>query len=230
MLLGAGEERSLRYDDFAAYYRRVRARFEAAIRAAPAATEPYPVEHCALCEFREVCAARWTAEDHLVQVANVRRDQVTRLREAGLPTLAALARAAPDADVAGMAEHTFEALRDQAALQLERRTTGRLDWHAVAADAGCGFELLPRASAGDVMFDIEGDPFWEPARGLHFLFGLLAARRTPTGSTERCGRTTGSRSGVCSRRSSTSSTSGWRAIPACTCTTTAPTRRPRSRN
>jgi uncharacterized protein len=172
VLLGAGEARALRYDDFAAYYRRVRARFEAAI-GAPAATEPYPVEHCALCEFREVCAARWAAEDHLVQVANVRRDQVTRLREAGLPTLAALARAAPDTKIADVAEHTFEALRDQAALQLERRTTGRLDWHAVDADAGCGFELLPRASAGDVMFDIEGDPFWEPARGLHFLFGLL---------------------------------------------------------
>ena len=172
VLLGVGEQRALRYDDFAAYYRRVRARFEAAI-GAPAATEPYPVEHCALCEFREVCAARWAAEDHLVQVANVRRDQVMRLREVGLPTLAALARAAPDADVAGMAEHTFEALRDQAALQLERRTTGRLDWHAVDADAGCGFELLPRSSPGDLMFDIEGDPFWEPARGLHFLFGLL---------------------------------------------------------
>src|SRR6185503_1710931 len=25
-------------------------------------------------------------------------------------------------------------------------------------------------SPGDVVFDIEGDPFWEPARGLHFLF------------------------------------------------------------
>ena len=173
VLLGAGEARSLRYDDFAAYYCRVRARFEAAIRARPAATEPYPVEHCALCEFREVCAARWAAEDHLVQVANVRRDQVMRLREAGLPTLAALARAAPETTIAGIAEHSFEALRDQAALQLERRITGRLDWHAVDADAACGFELLPRASAGDVMFDIEGDPFWEPARGLHFLFGLL---------------------------------------------------------
>ncbi len=69
--------------------------------------------------------------------------------------------------------HTFETLRDQAALQLERRTTGRLDWHPVDADPGCGFELLPRPSAGDVIFDIEGDPFWEPARGLHFLFGLL---------------------------------------------------------
>ena len=172
VLLGVGEQRALRYDDFAAYYRRVRGRFEAAI-AGPAATEPYPVEHCSLCDFRGVCAARWEAEDHLVQVANVRRDQVMRLREAGLPTLAALARAAPDTKIADIPEHAFEALRDQAALQLERRTTGRLDWHAVAADAGCGFELLPRPSAGDVVFDIEGDPFWEPARGLHFLFGLL---------------------------------------------------------
>ncbi|MBI1963424.1 MAG: TM0106 family RecB-like putative nuclease, partial [Candidatus Rokubacteria bacterium] len=172
VLLGIGEQRALRYDDFAAYYRRVRAGFEAAI-AGSAATEPYPVEHCALCEFRGVCAARWEAEDHLVQVANVRRDQVSRLRAAGLPTLAALARSGPNAPVSRMAAHTFETLRDQAALQLHRRTTGRLNWHALDADPGCGFELLPRPSAGDVVFDIEGDPFWEPARGLHFLFGLL---------------------------------------------------------
>jgi len=172
VLLGPGETRSLRYDDFAAYYRRVHGRFEAAI-AGSAATEPYPVEHCSLCDFRGVCAARWEAEDHLVQVVNVRRDQVILLREVGLPTLAALARAAPDAKIADIAGHIFEALRDPAALQLARRTTGHLDWHAIDADPGCGFELLPRASPGDVVFDIEGDPFWEPARGLHFLFGLL---------------------------------------------------------
>jgi predicted RecB family nuclease len=172
VLLGIGEQRALRYDDFAAYYRRARAGFEAAIAAAPA-TEPYPVEHCSLCEFRGVCDARWATEDHLVQVANVRRDQVARLRDAGLPTLAALARSEPDTAVAHLAVHTFERLRDQAALQHHRRTTGNLDWHPVEADAGSGFELLPRPSAGDVVFDIEGDPFWEPVRGLHFLFGLL---------------------------------------------------------
>ncbi len=172
VLLGIGEQRTLRYDDFAAYYRRVRAGFEAVI-AAPAATEPYPVEHCGLCVFRGVCAARWEAEDHLVQVANMRRDQVVRLRDAGLPTLANLACAAAGTTVARLAAHTFDTLRDQAALQLHRRTTGRLDWHAIGADPGCGFELLPRPSAGDIVFDIEGDPFWEPARGLHFLFGLL---------------------------------------------------------
>src|SRR5215470_12903208 len=101
VLLGIGEQRALRYDDFSAYYRRVRAHFEAAI-AAPAATEPYPVDHCSLCEFRGVCAERWKAEDHLALVANIRRDQVTRLREAGLPTLAGLARSAPDTEIADM--------------------------------------------------------------------------------------------------------------------------------
>src|SRR2546422_3699221 len=193
VLLGIGEQRALRYDDFAAYYRRVRAGFEAAI-AAPPVTEPYPVEHCALCDFRAVCAARWEAEDHLVQVASVRRDQVTRLRDGGLPTLTALAQAAPGTAVADVAAHTFERLRDQAALQDARRTTGALDWHAIEADAGCGFEALPPPSAGDVIFDIEGDPFWEPARGLHFLFGLLlrdgGGRRGPPvlGSPPRPGR------------------------------------------
>jgi uncharacterized protein len=172
VLLGIGEQRALRYDDFHAYYRRVRAGFESAI-APPPATEPYPVEHCALCVFREVCAARWEAEDHLVQVATVRRDQVTRLRGAGLPTLAALAQAPVGTIVTRMAPHTFEAVRDQAALKFQRRTTGRLDWRPVPTEPGCGFELLPRPSAGDVIFDLEGDPFWEPARGLHFLFGLL---------------------------------------------------------
>jgi uncharacterized protein len=52
VLLGIGERRTLRLADFAAYYRRVRQGFEAGI-SHPRATEPYPVEHCALCEFRE---------------------------------------------------------------------------------------------------------------------------------------------------------------------------------
>jgi uncharacterized protein len=172
VFLGVGETRALRYDDFAAYYRRVRARFESAI-ASPGATEPYPVEHCALCEFRGVCHERWRAEDSLVLVAGARRAQVVRLRDAGLPTLEALGQTPPGTPVPQIAPHSFETLRDQAALQLDRRTSGELDWHRLDAEAGRGFALLPRPSRGDVIFDIEGDPFWEPARGLHFLFGIL---------------------------------------------------------
>src|SRR6266542_3379304 len=94
VLLGIGEQRSLRYDDFAAYYRRVRSRFESTV-AAPAPTEGYPVEHCSLCNFRGVCEQRWKEEDHLVLVAGMRRAQIGRLREGGLPTLTALGEAAP---------------------------------------------------------------------------------------------------------------------------------------
>jgi uncharacterized protein len=171
VLLGIGERRTLRHADFDAYYRRVRAGFLAALGAA-LPTEPYRVEHCALCEFRNVCEERWVQEDHLVQVAGIRREQVTRLRSAGLGTLARLAQA-PPARVEHLAAHTFETLRDQAGLQLHRRTTGELTWHALPCEPERGFARLPRPSPGDVVFDIEGDPFWEPARGLHFLFGLL---------------------------------------------------------
>ncbi|HUG36894.1 MAG TPA: TM0106 family RecB-like putative nuclease [Candidatus Limnocylindrales bacterium] len=172
VLLGIGEERPLRYDDFVAYYRRVRGGFEAAIDG-DKDTEPDPVDHCGLCEFREVCDERWRREDHLVQVAGIRRDHVEILSEAGLSTMTALAAAAPGRVVAGLTDHAYETLRDQAELQRRPRAGGALPWHTLAVEAERGFALLPRPSAGDVIFDIEGDPFWEPARGLHFLFGLL---------------------------------------------------------
>src|SRR5947207_11511993 len=87
------------------------------------------------------------------------------MRSVGVTTQAA--RAASDG--------SHETLRDQAQLQLVRRQTGRLDWHEIPGEPDRGFALLPAPSAGDLIFDIEGDPFWEPARGLHFLFGLHGA-------------------------------------------------------
>src|SRR5262249_41366302 len=143
-----------------------------------AATEPYPVEHCTLCEFREVCGERWAREDNLSLVAGIRREHVKRLRAGGIDTLAGLAQSSQATRVDHVAPHTFETLREQASLQLVRRRTDRLEWRLLpAAEAERGFQRLPRPSPGDVVFDIEGDPFWEPARGLHFLFGLLVAKR-----------------------------------------------------
>jgi hypothetical protein len=174
VLLGVGERSTLRHADYAAYYRRVRRGFEAAL-GRRGATEPYRIEHCALCEFREVCEEWWMREDHLVLVAGMRREQVQRLRAAGISTLAGLAEADPAARIQHLAAHTFDALREQAALQAQRRSSGRLEWRALPVEPERGFQRLPRPSPGDIVFDIEGDPFWEPARGLHFLFGLLIA-------------------------------------------------------
>src|SRR5204863_2121381 len=118
--LGSGESESFRVADFSAYYRRVRRRFLEAV-AAEAATDPYPVEHCGLCAFRPLCEKHWDAVDHLVRVAGIRRDQITRLAPVGITTLAELAAAPPGSAVPRIPAATFEKLRDQAALQYARR-------------------------------------------------------------------------------------------------------------
>jgi uncharacterized protein len=174
VLLGGGERRTLRHDDFAAYFRRVRQSFERATRD-PRKTEPYPVDHCKLCEFRQICHERWEEEDHLTLVANIRRGHVEQLRAAGVTTLEKLAALPGDTPIGDISDATLAALRDQALLQSRRRRTGRLDWHPLQSEPDRGFALLPTPSPGDVVFDIEGDPFWEPARGLHFLFGIMDA-------------------------------------------------------
>src|SRR5439155_90583 len=137
------------------YYRRVRRGFVAAL-SQRAVTAPYPVEHCALCEFREVCDERWAREDNLSLVAGIRREQVKRLRAGGIDTLAGLAGSPETTKVDHVAPHTFETLHDQAALQLTRRVTGRLEWRVLPVEEKRGFHRLPRPSPGEVIFDLHG--------------------------------------------------------------------------
>ena len=79
-------------------------------------------------------------------------------------------------------KHAFDTLRDQAALQLGRRISGRLDWHRIDGEVGKGFELLPRPSPGDKDFASRFDDLLEcsrrsDARGVrqavHLLEGIL---------------------------------------------------------
>jgi predicted RecB family nuclease len=172
VLLGSGLRESYRPGDFMAYYRRVRQRFLEFV-ADPPETYPLPVSHCSICDFRERCRAQWERDDHLTLVARLRRDQVPRFEEAGITTLAELAAAQPDTEIARMTLSTFEALHEQAALQLNARLTGRHEYRLLEPAPKRGFELLPKPSPGDVFFDIEADPFWAADRGLEYLFGVL---------------------------------------------------------
>jgi predicted RecB family nuclease len=173
--LGSGLRESYRVADFLAYYRRVRDRFVSAVSTRPA-TEPFPCAHCEICDFKERCDAWWDERDHLVRVAGIRRDQIARLAVAGIETLAQLGEAAPGTEVPRMAEVTFAKLRSQAALQLHHRLTGEHRWQTFEPEVERGFGLLPKPSPGDLFFDIEGDPFWEPERGLEYLLGVTELR------------------------------------------------------
>ncbi len=172
VVLGTRERVAIRLADVTAYYRRVRQRFEAAVATRPE-TGPYPCYHCSFCDFRSPCDDRLEREDHVVRVAGIHRDQVKRLFAGGINTLTALAETRPDVSVAKMAPSTFGTLRDQAGLQLIRQRGGTLEWRPLDIEPGRGFAALPPRSPGDLVFDLEGHPFFEPARGLEYLFGIL---------------------------------------------------------
>jgi predicted RecB family nuclease len=173
VVAGSGERESFRPEDFAAYYRRVRERFLAVVTNRPGNTYPYPVEHCSLCAFLPRCQAQWEHDDHLTLVAGVSRLQHDRLLAGGIRTMTALGAADTSAKISKIRPDTFERLRHQAELQLHRRHTGehRVDLLPQLPDRG--FALLPEPNPGDIWLDLEGHPWFEPARGLEYLFGWI---------------------------------------------------------
>jgi predicted RecB family nuclease len=171
VILGTGETDRFAYADFSAYYRAVRARFLTAV-ASGVPTYPYPVSHCRLCEHAKTCEAQWEADDHLSLLAGINREQVQRLNDADVRTVAQLAACDDRLDVR-IGQAPFARLKHQAALQSDQRRTGTHRFELLPVDERTGFRLLPAPSQGDVFFDMEGDPYFEAAYGLEYLFGAV---------------------------------------------------------
>ncbi len=170
VILGTNETESLSTGDFMSYYRSVRSRFTQFVADRPL-TYPMPVAHCGRCEFAAACETEWRRDDHLSLIAGIRQDQVGRLESAGISTLAALAGADPLPAV-DIAPPTLTTLQRQAQLQRSFRSTGQHVYELIRPEGGRGFELLPPPSPGDLFFDMEGDPYFEPSGGLEYLFGV----------------------------------------------------------
>ena len=131
-----------------------------------------------------LCKARWEHDDHLTLVAGMSRTQVDRLTAGGIGTLEALGDA-PAREIDKIRPESFAKIRHQAELQLHRRRTGQHRVDQLPLEPDRGFALMPEPSAGDIWLDLEGDPWYEPARGLEYLFGwvyLEEARRATTAS------------------------------------------------
>ena len=180
LFLGNGQKQSFKLSDFYAYYTLARKRFDAfqeecaAISSPSDVSCPMPCGYCDLCSWRDVCAERWEQEDHLSLVANIRRVQMEKLQQFGLGTLEQLATAPRDTKVPDMQPETFAVLRSQASLQLSKRMSGESKIELLPQEPGRGFTRLPRPDAGDLFFDMEGDPYYPD--GLEYLFGVYFAQ------------------------------------------------------
>jgi uncharacterized protein len=169
---GRGERETFRVAELEAYYRRIRERFLDALASAPR-TYGWPCDHCGICDFRRLCREQLVADDHLTLVAGLRRSHAETLIESGVTTLEALGDLTPATvpDIGEIRPETFEAIRQQAALQLRGRRTGTYLWELLPDEPERGFRLLPAPDEGDVWLDLEGHPFYETSRGLEYLFG-----------------------------------------------------------
>lgn len=169
VILGSGKRINFRVDDFSAYYRHLKASF----LANGATSDAYPLkcEHCAICDWSDICEKKREDDDHLSLVAWMRRDHVKALNAAGTTRLAELAQSTTQRPF-GMQEATFARLQHQAELQLRGRNSGGHHYDLIEHHETEGFGILPAPSRGDAFFDMEGDPLYEIGRGLEYLFGV----------------------------------------------------------
>jgi uncharacterized protein len=169
-ILGDGATASVPLASVSAFYRTVRRGFEAALAEGLGATYPDPVDHCSVCRWSTACDQRRRADDRLTLVADLRREQESRLCAAGIETVEALATRRATS-VKGIGTATLARLSAQARLQVEQRRTGHLAWELLPAETGRGLSALPAPSPGDLFFDMESDPF--VTGGLEYLFGVV---------------------------------------------------------
>jgi uncharacterized protein len=175
VVLGDGTVEQFLFTDISAYLDTVRRRFEAAVDTGLVDTSAEPVAMCSYCDWRDRCAAEWRRDDHLSLVAGVRRDQRSRLVDAGITTRAALASLPPGSEVEHLRAASLGTLSAQARLQVESERGGALAWALVDPDADAphrGLAGLPAPSSHDIFFDMEGDQFAGPD-GREYLFGWV---------------------------------------------------------
>lgn len=175
---GSGfEPQQFRVAAYAAYYRRVRASLEQSVASTPVeATYPDPKEHCEVCRWRNQCDSRRRADDHLSLVASISKSQIGELNRHDVTTTAELA--AIPLPITWKPERgavpAYERIREQARIQMQGRTEGKIVYEPLSVNPGFGLSCLSEPSGGDIFFDLEGDPFVEDG-GIEFLFGYSFA-------------------------------------------------------
>ena len=167
IVLGDRRRVTLRLADYRSYARRLRGRLEEFIDTLPQ-TRPEPVPACELCRWREHCGGVWDRADDLCLVPGIRKSQRQKLEAGGVATIAGLA--ANVSKVPKLADETLARLRVQARLRAARRAGGSPAFELRPLEPDKGLARLPKPAAGDLFFDMEGDPLIEG--GLEYLFGI----------------------------------------------------------
>ncbi|WP_083407795.1 TM0106 family RecB-like putative nuclease [Mycolicibacterium rutilum] len=178
LVLGDGATANYRIDELLAVYRPRREALQRLLddhfsSGTPVDWADESVRACFRCPE---CEAQVRATDDLLLVAGMRVSQRARLIDAGITTVADLAR--HDGPVPELPARTVTALTAQARLQTSPRVDGKPPYEVIDPQP---LNLLPDPDKGDLFFDFEGDPLWTVNGhewGLEYLWGVLEAGGT----------------------------------------------------
>ncbi|MDD4615999.1 MAG: TM0106 family RecB-like putative nuclease [Alphaproteobacteria bacterium] len=172
IVLGDSSKTSLRVDEFKYFQKLAACRFETFMDNAPIPSSGEPCGKCDRCRWLDRCEADWEKKEHLSLVANISGDQIKKLRAAGVNSMRELAQMSPSLS-AKLQLETLSRLREQARLQIAKRDDGQNRCEVLPLLPNKGFARLPPPTAGDLFFDMEGDPLYEPRMRLEYLFGFV---------------------------------------------------------
>ncbi|MEO5816671.1 MAG: TM0106 family RecB-like putative nuclease, partial [Gemmatimonadaceae bacterium] len=172
VVLGDSVQFSFALNDYIYYCEAAKKRFLSFMADEARETSAEPCEHCGMCRWSGRCGHEWEETDHLSLVARLAVPQARKLRSAGVATLRSLAELSDDRSVPKLQPETLGRLRDQARLQLGKRSTGTNAVETLPLEKSRGFARLPQLDPGDLFFDMEGDPVYSPEGSLEYLFGF----------------------------------------------------------
>lgn len=164
---------AFRIKDYAAFFRRSQGALERAIaNDAETLTYPHPVAHCETCRWQTPCDQQRRVDDHPSLIAGISTLQIAELKSRGFETVEQVASIPlplewrPERG----SRKSYERVREQARIQVAGRGASGILHEMLPVEPGLGLTRLPPPSAGDVFFDLEGDPFVGEG-GLEYLFG-----------------------------------------------------------
>jgi uncharacterized protein len=191
VVLGNGERKPFRVEDFLYYYRRLRQAFLAQMAAFdPNGQPPTPEPRDNHRRWQSYADKILIETDHLSQVAGINTSQIKKLAANGITTVFALAKF-QGKRVPKISEDILDKLVEQAELQVQTRELRAKAkpcelvspvFKVIKPEPDSprrGLELLPPPSTLDIYFDMEGFPLHED--GLEYLFGAVCHDRIGAG-------------------------------------------------
>ena len=132
-----------------------------------------PREACVRCRWKAHCEDGRVVDRDLSLIYGIRSSTRLTLIDGGIKTIENMRDATDEQRKAlkrTVSKETFDKLREQARIQIKGE--GKVPPIFEFRDSSL-LRLIPASSAGDIWFDMEGDPYSEGGEGLEYMFGVL---------------------------------------------------------